>query len=263
MTLWRPPPPEAEGTDERGRLKWQFLLLAAGTDRGQAHNPTSGSHYSDRMAMAKEYLRDLIDHSTSLPESLEEIDGEWELVFSTLKHGIFRSSPFWLAVQEALNGSEMSDMVFRLTDIQANSWGLSKSGRVAQYINSTEGRIYSEVDVSLLPMTSIPFVGFWKLFPTFGGCVTTVADVVMKNNRLEMQIDYAEAKPVPGLPPLADWVLNRKIPLGSVWQLLPWNNGRKSTCSLTVKYMDEDMYILADADGELFVYVRPADPRGL
>ena len=46
-------------------------------------------------------------------------------------------------------------------------------------------------------------------------------------------------------------------------QLLPWNGGRKPTCSVALKYVDEDMRIVADGDGEMFVYMRPVDPRGL
>ena len=37
---------------------------------------------------------------------MEDLDGEWELVFSTVKHGIFRSSPFFLAVQEAFGDQD-------------------------------------------------------------------------------------------------------------------------------------------------------------
>lgn len=33
----------------------------------------------------------------------------------------------------------------------------------------------SQVDLILLPLTSIPIVGFWKLLPTFGGCIATKA----------------------------------------------------------------------------------------
>lgn len=32
-----------------------------------------------------------------------------------------------------------------------------------------------QVDLIILPLTSIPLVGFWKLIPTFGGCIATKA----------------------------------------------------------------------------------------
>jgi hypothetical protein len=35
-----------------------------------------------------------------IPTKLEDIAREWELVLSTVPHGIFCSSPFFLAIQE-------------------------------------------------------------------------------------------------------------------------------------------------------------------
>ena len=52
------------------------------------------------MAIVTEKLEELIAQSPPLQTSLEELDGEWELVFTNVKHGIFRSSPFFLAIQE-------------------------------------------------------------------------------------------------------------------------------------------------------------------
>ena len=69
------------------------------------------------------------------PTSLEEIAGEWELVLSTVPHGIFRSSPFFLAIQEAFAAGgepEKANLFFRLHELQVMSWGASKIGRVAQ-----------------------------------------------------------------------------------------------------------------------------------
>ena len=43
--------------------------------------------------------------SPTLPTEISALDGEWELVFSDVAHGIFRSSPFFLAIEEALNSS--------------------------------------------------------------------------------------------------------------------------------------------------------------
>ena len=55
------------------------------------------------------------------PTSLEEIAGEWELVLSTVPHGIFRSSPFFLAIQEAFAAGgepEKANLFFRLHELQ-------------------------------------------------------------------------------------------------------------------------------------------------
>lgn len=244
-------------------LKWSLVRLAAALDRGQAYNPTSGEYYADRMEVARGLLQELIAQSPPLPLSLEAIDGEWELVFSTVKHGIFRSSPFFLAVQEAFGERQKSELFFKLHELQVMSWGASKVGRVAQYINSTEGRLYSEFDTSLLSLTVIPILGWWKLLPTFGGCVVTVSDVELQGNRLEMEVQYTEAKEVPGLPPLSEFVMGKQVPVNAIWQFLPWNGGSKPTCSVQLVYLDKDMRIVADNDGELFVYTRPVDPRGI
>jgi len=243
-------------------LRWSLLRMAAALDRGQAYNPTSGAYYGERMAVARELLDELLQRP-SKNFTMEDLDGEWELVFSTVKHGIFRSSPFFLAVQEAFGNQESSELFFKLHELQVMSWGASKVGRVAQYINSTEGLLYSEFDTSLLSMTVIPIVGFWKLLPTIGGCVVTVSNITLVENTINMEVQYTKAKEVPGLPPLSDFVMDKEVPVNSVWKMLPWNGGRPPTCSVEVKYLDDEMRIVADRDGELFVYMRPVDPRGL
>lgn len=76
-------------------------------DRGQSYNPTSGEYYRGSMDTAKSKIGDLLEqYPNNVPKTLEDIQGEWELVLSTVKHGIFRSSPFFLAVQEAFSFAE-------------------------------------------------------------------------------------------------------------------------------------------------------------
>lgn len=251
-------------------LKSKLLRMAASLDRGQAYNPTSGALYADRTEVARDLINAIVGQSQTFPTNLSAIDGEWELVFSTVKHGIFRSSPFFLAIQEALGGPEQADLAFKLHELQTHQWGLSKVGRVAQYINSTEKRLYSEFDTSLLSMTAIPLIGFDKLFPTFGGCVVTVSDVELVGDRLQMEVQYTEGRPVPGLPSLpglppgvASPFQNQRVPVNEIWQRLPWNNGKRPTCSVQLRYVDEDMRIVADGDGDFFVYSRPVDPRSV
>lgn len=246
-----------------GRLKSEIYRLAAALDRGQAYNPTSGEFYAERMEATQKRILELIELSPLLPTSLAEIDGEWELVFSTVKHGIFRSSPFFLAVQEAYGDRETAELFFKLHDLQTQAWGVSKVGRVAQHIDSKEGRLYSEFDSSLLSLTSIPVIGFWKLLPTFGGCFATTASVELVGDQLAMEVQHTEMKRVPGLQSASDFVIGPKMPVNEIWQMLPWNNGRKPTCKVTLKYVDEDMRIVADDFGEYFVYTRPVDPQGV
>ena len=88
-------------------LKAQILQLGAALDRGQSYNPTSGEYYKETMDVAKsKVLRLLEQFPDRVPKNLEDMAGEWELVLSTVPHGIFRSSPFFLAVQEAFQYAE-------------------------------------------------------------------------------------------------------------------------------------------------------------
>ena len=66
---------------------------------------------------------------SSLSFPLSELEGEWELVLSTVPHGIFRSSPFFLAIQEAykIGGqADKAELFFKLHELQTCSWGASK-----------------------------------------------------------------------------------------------------------------------------------------
>jgi hypothetical protein len=89
------------------QIKAQILQLGAVLDRGQAYNPTSGSYYEETMNVARSKVVDLLEaEPDKIPSSLEEFAGEWELVLSTVPHGIFRSSPFFLAIQESYEYAE-------------------------------------------------------------------------------------------------------------------------------------------------------------
>jgi len=256
------------------KLKAQVLQLGATLDRGQAYNPTSGEYYSETMAIAKGKIQDLMERAdpvVNIPKTLDDIKGEWELVLTTVPHGLFRSSPFFLAVQESFgyaedseDGKSKANLFFKLHELQTCSWGISKVGRIAQSINPDTNYLYSEFDTSLLSLTVIPLIGWFKLLPTFGGCVVTAAKCEMKEGgRLEMEVDYTTSRPVAGLSGLGEWIWKVKVPVGWVWKLLPWNKGRAATCAVDVKFVDEDFRIVEDKDGELFVYTRPVVPRPL
>jgi hypothetical protein len=113
----------------------------------------------------------------------------------------------------------------------------------------------------------IPILGWFKLLPTFGGCVVTASTCEMKEGgELVMEVDYTTSRKVPGLqglPFLADVIWKIKVPVGAIWKLLPWNKGRPATCRVFVKYVDDDFRIVQDIDGEFFVYTRPVVPRPL
>merc|ERR1719238_718956 len=147
------------------------------------------------MAMATSLVEALAAASPPLPTNLAALDGEWELVFTNVAHGIFRSSPFFLAIEEAYRRDgepDKAQLFFRLHELQTCSWGISKIGRVAQTIDSSAGMLYSEFDTNLLSLTTIPIIGFWKLLPTFGGCVITVSSAAYDaaNGKIDMEVQY-------------------------------------------------------------------------
>ena len=285
------------------QLKIQLLQLGAALDRGQAYNPTSGSYYEKNMNVARAKIGQLLDSAadaakttiegdqdstdaiaTTVPKSLEEMNGEWELVLSSVPHGIFRSSPFFLAIQEAYeyaetktfeDGTSKPGLFFKLHELQTCSWGASKVGRIAQHIDASSKYLYSTFDTSLFSMTVIPILGWFKLLPTFGGCVVTAATCneltpdVFDNRyvaRLDMVVDYTTSRKVDGLdglPLLGDIIWKINVPVGAIWKLLPWNKGREATCKVYINYVDQDFRIVQVIDGEYFVYTRPVVPREL
>lgn len=246
------------------KLKYEILQMGAALDRGQAYNPTSGQYYESKMNFAKEKIGSLIKMASSananVVNSLAEIDGEWELVLSTVPHGIFRSSPFFLAIQEAYaiaGAPEKAALFFKLHELQTCSWGISKVGRVAQVINSTEGTLISEFDTSIFSLTVIPILGWFKLLPTFGGRVVTVSKAKIQDSKILLEVDYTTARPVEGLQGLGEFIWGFKVPVGAIWRLLPWNGGRAATATIQIRYADADFRVMEDSDGELFVYSKP------
>ena len=272
---------DTETTGEEGavaaskdKLKTQILQLGAALDRGQSYNPTSGEYYKGSMDVARSKIEELVAQAgeENVPRTLADIDGEWELVLTTVKHGIFRSSPFFLAVQEAFEYAEESEafgedkatLFFKLHELQTCSWGVSKIGRVAQTIDAKAGYLYSEFDTSIFSLTVIPILGWFKLLPTFGGSVITASKAELaEGGKLEMTVDYTTSRPVEGLSGLGEWIWSVKVPVGAIWKLLPWNKGRSADCSVRVAYCDEDFRIVEDKSGDLFVYSRPVVSRKL
>lgn len=186
-----------QGSDPATALKAQILQLGASLDRGQSYNPTAGDYYRVRMEVAREKVEELVAMSGPLPSSLQGIAGEWELVYTTVPHGIFRSSPFFLAVQEAFEyaeskqafGEDKGNLFFKLHELQTCSWGVSKIGRVAQVIDAEAGMLYSEFDTSIFSLTVIPILGWFKLLPTFGGCVITASKAEMgEGGKIDMEV---------------------------------------------------------------------------
>ena len=248
-------------------LKRKILQMGCALDRGQSYNPTSGSQYSEPMLMAKGLVEALCSKQMGKKFTQEEIDGEWELVFSTVPHGIFRSSPFFLAIQDAYANAGEADkanLFFRLHELQTCSWGVSKIGRVAQIIDQKSQLFISEFDTSIFALTVVPLIGWGKLLPTFGGCVVTISKITSfsPDGTISLEVDRTTAKKVPGLNALPGEIgVGVEVPVNAIWKLLPWNGGKAPTCKIFLRYVDEDFRVMQDNDGEFFVYTRPVFSR--
>ena len=94
-----PTAPIFTAADTNTEVKMRLLTLAAALDRGQSYNPTSSDAYSERMATMTATIEELVANTPALPTELSALDGEWELIFTNVAHGIFRSSPFFLAIE--------------------------------------------------------------------------------------------------------------------------------------------------------------------
>ena len=258
---------EADSSDSTA-LKMKILQFSAALDRGNMYNPTSSEAYKEPMEVAREIIESLCSTQKNKKwASLQELDGEWELVFSTVPHGIFRSSPFFLAIQEAYSAAgspEKANLFFKLHELQTCSWGVSKIGRVAQVLDSKSSLLVSEFDTNLFALTVIPILGWGKLLPTFGGTVITVTRMLglEEDGKLSLEVDYTTAKKVKGLSSLpGDLGVGVKIPVGAIWKLLPWNKGRPASATLFARFIDRDFRIMQDIDGEFFVYTKPVFSR--
>ena len=78
-----------------------MLRVAALTDRGQRLNTLIAPAYQEK----RDEMEDLLAQLKTNPYTVSEanLQGEWELVYSSVE--LFRSSPFFLAIEEALNSS--------------------------------------------------------------------------------------------------------------------------------------------------------------
>jgi len=262
-----------------GEVKERMLKLAALTDRGQRTNALVAATFQEEKAEMRRLCEALCNNASSsaaaaAPPRKEHVAGAWDLVYSDVE--VFRSSPFFLAVEKALGDKAKSDLFFKLHLLQTCSWGASTVGRVSQRIDFERGQLESEFDTTLFGLTVLPIIGWFKLLPTFGGRVVTLATDLefvapgeAGNPRsdapeLRMVLEKTRVVDAPGvkrIPLVAGLLMERWAPVRGVWKLLPWNggplDGRDPSCSVWVTYSDDDMRIAQDMHGALFVYVRP------
>ncbi len=237
------------------KLKQEIYKLSALTDRGQRLNTLISPIYQENLTEINKLINDLKEHSE--PISKDNINGEWELIFSNVE--LFRSSPFFLAIENALNDKVKSDLFFKLHQLQVSSFGLSTIGKISQTIDFQKKEFLSTFDTIIFGLTTIPVIGWFKLFPTFGGSVTTLADeLVLVDNKLRMSLQKTKVTEVEGLnkiPIISKFLMNKWYPVKDVWEKLPWNKV-KPDCEVSVIYIDEDLRIMNDIYGSIFIYIR-------
>ena len=237
-------------------IKKKIYQLAAITDRGQRLNKFIAPMYQEKLKEMEDLIDSLKSFNTEVSE--EKLSGEWELIYSTVE--LFRSSPFFLAIEKALNNEFKSNLFFKLHQLQVGSFGLSTIGRIAQNIDFEKKEFISTFDTIIFGLTTIPIFGWFKLLPTFGGRVITMADELnLTDNILQMNLRKTKVSKVEGLnkiPIFSKLLMDRWYPVKEVWEKLPWNKEIPS-CEVSVIYLDEEIRIMKDLYGSIFVYLRP------
>ncbi|CEL92765.1 unnamed protein product [Vitrella brassicaformis CCMP3155] len=239
-------------------LKMRLLQLAASTDRGQQATKRQ-----------KEQISNVVDDLSSRGPfdcSPGMLNGSWVLVYASAQ--LFRSSPFFLSIQASYDDSKKASLFFKLHELQTRSWGFSEIAQVGQTLlfpeaNSTDGRLRSDFNIKVLPSTVVPLVGWWKLLPTFGGNVRSIANASISgdaNQHLDLTVDLTKVKASEDLPlmPLLGQFLAEQtgIRVSNVWKRL---RGSVPTARVTHVFVDSGMRIAKDSQGEVFVYVRDVD----
>ena len=240
---------------EKKKIKEKIYKISAKTDRGQRLNKLIAPMYQENLKEIRSLTKELIAFNSEVNE--EKLNGDWELIFSDVE--LFRSSPFFLAIEKALNNQKRSDLFFKLHQLQVCSFGLSTIGKVSQKINFTKREFISTFDTTIFGLTTIPIFGWFKLLPTFGGRVITLANEISLNkNVLKMTLQKTKVSEVEGLkriPIFSNLLMEKWYPVKYIWEKLPWNSNEPSL-EVFIKYLDEDMRIIEDIYGSIFVYVR-------
>ena len=105
---------------EIGEIKSLIYKISAVTDRGQRLNKLISPMYEEKAYEMDELIDALKDFSFEISEKL--LSGEWELIFCNVE--LFRSSPFFLAIEKALNDEFKSNLFFKLHQLQVGSLSL-------------------------------------------------------------------------------------------------------------------------------------------
>ena len=75
-----------------------------------------------------------------------------------------------------------------------------------------------------------------------------------------MNLQKTKVSKVDGLnkiPLFSQLLMDRWYPVKEVWNKLPWNK-ESPNCQLSIIYLDEEMRIMQDMYGSIFIYIRPS-----
>ena len=237
-------------------IKKEIYKISAFTDRGQRLNKLIAPIYEEELLKMELLVNSLGTYKKEINK--EALSGDWELIFASVE--LFRSSPFFLSIEKALNNKIKSDLFFKLHQLQVGSFGLSTIGRITQSIDFSKKEIISNFDTTIFGLTVFPLFGWFKILPTFGGRVITLADnIFLEEERITMTLQKTKVTEVKGLnkiPLFSNLLMDRWFPVNDIWKLLPWNNEEPS-CFISIIYVDEDLRITRDTYGSLFIYIRP------
>ena len=242
------------GTDV---IKKKIYQISAITDRGQRLNKLITPGYEEKLNEMHDLIESLKIYSSEISE--KSLSGEWELIYSNVE--LFRSSPFFLSIEKAFNNEFKSNLFFKLHQLQVGSFGISTIGRIGQMIDFDKKEFISTFDTTIFGLSTIPVLGWFKLLPTFGGIVITLADnLVLKDKLLKMNLQKTKVSKVEGLnkiPLMSKILMERWFPVKEVWNKLPWNKDIPS-CEITILFLDEDLRIMQDIYGSIYIYIRPS-----
>ena len=75
-----------------------------------------------------------------------------------------------------------------------------------------------------------------------------------------MNLQKTKVTKVDGLnkiPFFSESLMDRCYPVKEVWNKLPWNK-ESPNCQVSIVYLDDEMRIMKDMYGSIFIYIRPS-----
>lgn len=156
-------------------------------------------------------MSELADQLTKMPHEVTKasVKGEWELAYSDVE--LFRSSPFFLAIERALDTSpgiptlgkwlgitdptKKSAQFFKLHQLQVLSWGASTVGRISQDIDFEKGEFESAFDTIIFGLTTIPLLGWDFLKQTTTPPTPVPARMIIERHRIDLPTVLLSSSP--------------------------------------------------------------------